>query len=206
MPATPLPLRTNSMKAARRASVAALSPALSRKHPVVLDRKIASYCFRFSVVNTAGSHEVSEVHAPVFLPSSSTAFAASGMDECWNPAEGMREKIRTLRAFAGLAGAVVGRADIICSTSLTHGAVGCWLRPPHASFSPGVDAPATNSVAPRPAPAPPAPRPLGAPAAGAAGSPSAAFSAVESCSWLTEPDFWVSAASYQPSKTVLSSA
>src|SRR3954454_7307813 len=85
MPATPWPLRTNSTNAARRASVAALSPALSRKHPVVLDRKMASYCLRFSVVKTAGSHDVVEVQAPVFLPSSSIVFAASGMDECWKP-------------------------------------------------------------------------------------------------------------------------
>ena len=83
------------MNAARRASVAALSPALSRKQPVVLDRKMASYCFRFSVVKTAGSQDVVDVQAPVFLPSSSTVFAASGMDECWNPADGMREKMRT---------------------------------------------------------------------------------------------------------------
>src|SRR4030095_4015703 len=99
MPATPLPLRTNSTNAARRASVAALSPALSRKQPVVLDRKIASYCFRLSAVKTAGSHDVSDVQAPVFLPSSSTAFAASGIDECWNPAEGVREQRRNLRAL-----------------------------------------------------------------------------------------------------------
>src|SRR5262245_35699780 len=159
MPATPLPLRTNSMNAARRASVAALSPALSRKQPVVLDRKIASYCFRLSAVNTAGSHDVVDVHAPVFLPSSSTAFAASGIDECWYPAEGMREKISTLCGFAGLAGATFGSAAIICSTSLGHGTVGCWLRPPHASFNPGVGAPATNSVDPRPPPAKPLPPP-----------------------------------------------
>src|SRR5262245_58720154 len=125
MPATAVPRRTKSVTAARRASVAALSPALSRKQPVVLERKIASYCLRFSVVKTAGSHDVSDVQAPVFLPSSSTAFAASGMDECWNPAEGIREKISTLRAFAGLAGAAVGRMAIICSTSLGHAAVGC---------------------------------------------------------------------------------
>src|SRR4051794_970538 len=101
MPATPLPLRTNSMKAARRASVAALSPGASRKHPVVFERKIASYCLRFSAVKTAGSHDVVDVQAPVFFPSSSTARAASGIDECWYPDEGMREKMRTLRAFAG---------------------------------------------------------------------------------------------------------
>ncbi len=60
-----------------------MSPALSRKQPVVFDRKIASYCFRFSVVKTAGSQDVSDVHAPVFLPSSSIVLAASGIDECW---------------------------------------------------------------------------------------------------------------------------
>src|SRR3954468_20242201 len=110
MPATPLPLRTNSTNAARRLSVSALSPALSRKQPVVLERKMASYFARFSLVKTAGSHDVSDVQAPVFLPSSSTALAASGIDECWKPAEGMREKIRTLRGLAGLAGAVAGSA------------------------------------------------------------------------------------------------
>src|SRR5262249_62383574 len=111
--------------AARSASVAALSPALSRKHPVVLDRKIASYCFKLSAVNTAGSHEVSDVQAPVFFPSSSMAFAASGIDECWKPADGMREKIKTLWAFNGLAGAADGRIAIICWTSLGQGTVGC---------------------------------------------------------------------------------
>src|SRR5580765_1454834 len=207
MPATPLPLRTKSMNAARRASVVALSPALSRKQPVVLERKIASYCLRFSVVKTAGSHDVSEVQPPVFFPNSSTAFAASGIDECWYPEDGMREKIRTLCAFRGLAGAAVGNAAIICTTSLGHGTVGCWLRPPHGSFKPGAVAPATNSVdPPRPNPPPnPAPAPP-APAAGGACGPSAAFSAVESCCWVTEPDFWVSAASYHAANVVLSSA
>src|SRR5436305_15245307 len=98
MPATPFPLRTNSTNAARRAAVAALSPALSRKQPVVFDRKIASYCLRLSAVKTAGSQEVSEVHVPYFFPISSIVFAASGIDECWKPADGMREKISTLRA------------------------------------------------------------------------------------------------------------
>src|SRR5204863_9090507 len=113
------------------------------------------------------SHDVSEVQAWVFLPSSSTAFAASGIDECWYPAEGMREKIRTLCAFNGFAGAVDGRIAIICSTSPGHGTVGCWLRPPHASFNPGVVEPAMNSVDPRPpppGPRPPPPPPPGAPA------------------------------------------
>src|SRR5437763_820280 len=131
MPAMPLPPRTNSTSAARRASVAALSPGASRKQPVVLDRKIASYLARLSLVNTAGSHAQSDVHAPVFLPSSSTVFIASGIDECWKPAEGMRENSSTLRAFCGLAGADDGSAAIICSTSLGHATVGCWLRPPH---------------------------------------------------------------------------
>src|SRR5262245_41967840 len=125
MPATAVPRRTKSVTAARRASVAALSPALSRKQPVVLERKIASYCFRLSVVNTAGSHDVSDVQAPVFLPSSSTAFAAIGIDECWKPADGTREKISTFRAFAGFAGAAVGNAASICSTSLGQGMAGC---------------------------------------------------------------------------------
>src|SRR5215467_7553153 len=138
MPATPFPLRTNSTNAARRASVAALSPGASRKHPVVLDRKIASYCFRLSAVNTAGSQDVSDVQVPYFLPISSIVFAASGIDECWYPADGMREKIRTLCALSGLAGADVGSAASICSTSPGQAAVGCWLRPPQASFNPGV--------------------------------------------------------------------
>ncbi len=115
----------------------------------------------------------------------------------------MREKIRTLCALAGLAGAVVGRMAIICSTSLGHGTVGCWLRPPQGSFSPGVGAPATNSVAP-PRPNPPPNPPV--PGAGAAGGPSAALSAAESCSWETEPDFWVSAESYHAANAVFSSA
>src|SRR5436190_675649 len=126
MPAMPLPLRTNSTNAARRASVTALLPATaSRKQPVVLDRKIASYFFRLSVVKTAGSQAQSDVHAPVFLPSSSTVFIASGIDECWKPAEGMRENNSTLRALSGFAGAADGSAAIICSTSLGHATVGC---------------------------------------------------------------------------------
>ena len=40
--------------AARRASVVALSPGWSRKHPVVLSSRMASYCLRFSVVKSAG--------------------------------------------------------------------------------------------------------------------------------------------------------
>src|SRR4029450_4771793 len=152
MPGLPWPLRTNSTNAARRASVAALSPALSRKQPVVFDRNIASYCFRLSAVNTAGSHDVSDVHAPVFFPSSSMAFAANGIEECWYPDDGIREKINTLCGFAGLAGAVSGRMAIICSTSLGQGTVGCWLRPPHGSFRPGGGAPARNSAEPRPPP------------------------------------------------------
>ncbi len=90
----------------------------------MLERKIASYCFKFSVVKTAGSHDVSDVQAPVFLPSSSTALAASGIDECWKPADGMREKISTLRAVAGLAGAVEGSAAIMAVTWSGHATVG----------------------------------------------------------------------------------
>src|SRR5262249_26266783 len=117
----------------------------------------------------------------------------------------MREKINTLCGFNGLAGAAVGRTAIICSTSLGHGTVGCWLRPPHGSFSPGVGAPAVHSAEPPPAPPKPRPPAPVAPAAGA-GCPRAALSAVESCSCVTEPDFCASAASYHASNAVLISA
>src|SRR5436190_4469457 len=185
MPATPLPLRTNSRNAARRSSVVFLavarasgvsaSGAMSKKQPVVLDRKIKSYCFRFAAVIAAGSQETSVVHAPVFLPSSSIVLMASGIDECWNPADGMRDHASTLCALTGLAGAVAGSAAIIAAMCSGHASVGFWLRPPQGSLRPGVTAPATNGPrAPRPPPPPgaaaPAPpgRPAGAPPAGGA--------------------------------------
>ncbi len=54
------------------------------------------------------SHDVADVHAPVFLPISSIIFAASGIDECWNPEDGSRDQIRTLRGFCGVAGGLSG--------------------------------------------------------------------------------------------------
>src|SRR5437667_10099608 len=97
---------------------------MSRKQPVVFERKIASYCFRLALVKTAGSQDVSVVHVPVFLPSSSTAFAASGIDECWYPADGMRENASTLCALTALAGAVAGNAASIFVMSAAHAIVG----------------------------------------------------------------------------------
>src|SRR6266849_10290760 len=70
-------------------------------------------------------------HAPVFDPSASTVFAASGMDECTNPAA--RPRTSTLRGLSGLAGAVSGSAAIILSTSGWQATCGFGLRPPHAS-------------------------------------------------------------------------
>src|SRR5947208_3610469 len=118
----------------------------------------------------------------------------------------MREKSSTLRALSGLAGAVAGSAAIICSTSLGQAAVGCWLRPPQASLSPGVVAPATNGAAAPPPKPPPARPPGAAPAGGAAGAGNTGINAVVSCSWVIEPDFCVSAASYHASNAVFTSA
>src|SRR5262249_4645162 len=87
--------------------------------------------------------------------------------------------------------------------SLGQATVGCWLRPPQASFNPGVGAPATNAVAPRPAPPLPRPPVPGVAGAAAAGCPSAALSAADSWSCVTEPDFCVSAASNHASRGFL---
>ena len=54
-PAIPLPPRTKSSRALRRAAVAAASFGSSRNAPVVLARKIASYCARFFSFTSAGS-------------------------------------------------------------------------------------------------------------------------------------------------------
>src|SRR5262245_19242469 len=228
MPPTPLPLRTNSRNAARRSSVVffdaarasgvSASGAISKKQPVVLDRKMASYCFRFAALMTAGSQETSVVHAPVFLPSSSIAFTASGIDECWNPADGMRDQASTLWAFSGLAGAVAGSAAIIAAMCSAQASVGFWLRPPHGSLRPGVVAPATNGPgAPRPPPPgdpgppappgrPPAPGATGAPPAGGAAAGNSALIAVVSCACVTEPLFDASAAVYHASNAARTSA
>ena len=82
MPASPLPPRTKSRSAFRRAAVAAASVGSSRNSPVVLARKIASYCFRFCSLMSAESYVMVVAHAPVFVPSASTVLAASGIDEC----------------------------------------------------------------------------------------------------------------------------
>jgi len=55
MPASPLPPRTKSSSAFRRAAVAAASCGSSRKCPVVLARKIASYWARFFSLMSAAS-------------------------------------------------------------------------------------------------------------------------------------------------------
>src|SRR5262245_25586525 len=113
----------------------------------------------------------------------------------------MRDQMRTLRALAGLAGAVAGSAASIAVTCCGHGTVGVWLRPPHGSFSPGVVAVGPNTSSPlRAAPRPPAPRPAGPPGAAPAGGSGVgitAFSAVVSCACVTDPDLPESAAAYQ---------
>src|SRR6188472_2382780 len=91
------------------------------------------------------SQDVVEVQAPVFLPISSIILAASGIDECWNPADGMRDQISTFRGFCGVAGGLSGRRPsvaIIRLTSFGHASVGLPLRPPHGSFSPPPPRPA----------------------------------------------------------------
>src|SRR5688572_17360646 len=117
--------------------------------PVVFERKIASYCFRFPAVMSLTSHDVVDVHAPVFLPISSIIRAASGIDECWKPAEGSRDQISTLRGFCGVAGGLSGRRPtvaIILVTSFGQASRGFWLRPPHASFNPDPPRPAAGGA------------------------------------------------------------
>jgi hypothetical protein len=64
------------------------SAGSSRNVPVVLARKIASYCFRFCSLMSAESYVMVVAQAPVFVPSASTVFAAMGIDECTNPCDG----------------------------------------------------------------------------------------------------------------------
>ncbi len=79
------------------------------------------------------AYVTSVVHAPVFLPISSTIVAASGIDECWKPRDVPRTRMR--RGRSGLAGAVAGRAAIIRRTSFSQASIGVLLRPPQASVS-----------------------------------------------------------------------
>src|ERR1700754_2608375 len=118
---------------------------------------MASYCLRFSSVMSFTSHDVVEVQAPVFLPISSIILAARGIEECWNPADGMRDQIRTLRGFWGVAGGFSGSnpsVAIILVTSFGQASRGLLLRPPHASFKlPWPPRPAVAGGAAVPAPA-----------------------------------------------------
>src|SRR3954471_13599760 len=133
MPAMPLPPRMKASSAALRAAVAAASLGSSRKQPVVLSRNTRSYCFRFSVLMSAASYVVVAVHAPVLVPSASTVFAASGIEEWTQPAA--RASTSTLRGFWGFAGAVSGSAAIMRSTSLWQVVRGLLLRPPQPGCS-----------------------------------------------------------------------
>src|SRR3954447_12849612 len=150
MPARPLPPRTKPMSAASRASTSALLAGgslafASRKHPVVLARKSASYCSRFLALMSAGSYEIVVVQAPVFLPSSSIVLAASGIDPWTYPRA--FPNTSTLRGFDGLAGAVAGSAAIIFVTSSGQGVcptVGRLPRPPHVGPADGCGAPAAR--------------------------------------------------------------
>ena len=118
MPASPFPPRTNSSRALRRALVADGSAGSSRNTPVVLARKIASYCRRFSAVMSAALYVMTVVHAPVFCPSASIVRVARGIDACTKPSALASTSSR--RGCFGLAGAVSGNAAIIWSRSDTR--------------------------------------------------------------------------------------
>src|ERR1039457_169242 len=92
MPARPFPPLTRSRSARLRSSVAALSLGSSRKSPVVLSRKMASYCLRFSGVIAAASYVMVVIQAPVLSPRYSTIFAASGIEVCTQPTARPRTK------------------------------------------------------------------------------------------------------------------
>ena len=86
------------------------------------------------------------VQAPVLVPSASTVFAASGMQECTKPAA--LASTSTLRGCLGLAGALSGKAAIIFSTSSGLGVWFCGAapRPPPAGAA-GCGSAAFNAVA-----------------------------------------------------------
>src|SRR6185295_15322130 len=111
----PLPPRMKSMNALRRLAVTDSLAGSSRYEPVVLARKMPSYCWRFSAVITAGSYEITVVHAPVLSPRASIVLAASGIDECTNP--DAFASTSTRRGVLGAAGALSGNAAIICMRS-----------------------------------------------------------------------------------------
>ena len=139
------------------------------------------------------------VHAPVFLPSSSIVFAASGIDE-WTKPRAL-PSTRTFRAFAGLAGAVAGSAAIIFVTSSGQGVcptVGRLPRPPQARLPLAAGTPPAR---PPPAAArrPAAPAPGRLPGARVQGRRRADRS-------VTDPLFAVSAASYHLSNALFISA
>jgi hypothetical protein len=75
---------------------------------------MASYCFRFASLMSAGSYVIVVLQAPVFLPSSSIVRPAIGIDECTNPAA--LPSTSTLRGCFGLAGASAGSAASIAVT------------------------------------------------------------------------------------------
>src|SRR5687768_5922786 len=116
-------------------------------------------------------------HAPVLVPTASTNFAASGMDECTKPAA--RPSTRTLRGRCGLAGALSGSAAIIFSTSAGQGTCGLALWPPHAAAGFG---------------------------GGAGGGGIAAVSPAVSSACVSAPVRAVSQVVYQPSKVALNSS
>ncbi len=60
--------------------------------------------------------------APVLVPSASTVLAASGIEECTNPAA--FASTSTFRGRAGVAGAWSGSAAIMLATSSGLGVVG----------------------------------------------------------------------------------
>ena len=106
----------------RRASVIFASLGSSRKCPVVLARKMASYCFRLASLMSAGSYVMVVDHAPCFLPISSMVRAAIGIDECTNPSA--LPSTSTLRGCFGVTGALAGSA---ASIAVTCSGLGVWF-------------------------------------------------------------------------------
>ena len=74
-------------------------------------------------MTTAGSKEITVVHAPVFWPIASIVRAASGIDEWTKPAA--LASTSTRRGCLGVAGAVSGSAAIICIRSVVRATCGC---------------------------------------------------------------------------------
>src|ERR1700677_4857503 len=67
------------------------------------------------------------VHKPPWVPSASTAFAASGMEACTNPPGPVCASTSTLRGRIGFTPGVVGKAAIMASTAACETGIGVEL-------------------------------------------------------------------------------